>query len=130
MKRLTWKHQQVQCRFSKPGSMSKFQTVSLIGEFHKWASENEQTMKELMDHLRHEAVNGHLLKHKDYQNRISRTWSNRKAKLLKDSLQAQLQQTQAQVAAQLGAVQGAAVASSMAVAWGSLYALIWSLASH
>ncbi len=42
-----------------------------------------------MSHLTHETVNGHLLQ---------RNWSNRKAKLQMESLQADLQQAKAQLA--------------------------------
>lgn len=57
-----------------------------------------QVVKDLMDRLMHETEDGHLLKPQDYKEKISRKWSNRKSKLLKDSLQAQLQQAQAQLA--------------------------------
>ncbi len=48
--------------------------------------------------LMHETVNGYLLKPRQYQEEISRKWSNRKAKLQKQSLQAELQQAKAQLA--------------------------------
>ncbi len=57
-----------------------------------------QVVNELMGHLLHETVNGHLLKPGEYKEKISRKWSNRKAKLQKESLQAELQQAKAQLA--------------------------------
>ena len=57
-----------------------------------------QAVKDLMTAFMHETDNGHMLKPKDCKEKISRTWSNKEAKLQKESLQAELQQAQAQLA--------------------------------